>query len=92
MTHDPNAVAHAASDVAEPVPPTPIRAHPLDPVARVRIARGLRLLYAEVLTQPVPDALRALADDLAARLDAPPPARPDTRRGAGRDADPAAPR
>lgn len=72
MIHDPNAVAHAASDVAEPAPPSPERrAHALDPAARARIARGLRLLYAEVLTQPVPEALEALAADLAARLEDP---------------------
>lgn len=72
MTHDPKAVTHAASDIAEPVPtPTARRARRLDPAARDRIARGLRLLYAEALTQPVPAALEALVADLAARLEDP---------------------
>lgn len=75
MNHDPKAVAHAASDAAEPAPTPPVPASParrarrLDPAARDRIARGLRLLYAEALTQPVPDALEGLVADLAARLE-----------------------
>ncbi|MGV7031650.1 NepR family anti-sigma factor [Methylobacterium symbioticum] len=70
MNHDPKAVAHAASDAAEPVPTSPARrARKLDPAARDRIARGLRLLYAEALMQPVPDTLEGLVADLAARLE-----------------------
>ena len=71
MNPDPNAHARAP-DAAEPAPtPQPKPARRLDPAARARIARGLRLLYADVLTQPVPDAFQALVADLAARLEDP---------------------
>jgi hypothetical protein len=39
---------------------------PIDAAARDRIGRGLRLHYAAVLAQPIPDRLRTLLDDLAA--------------------------
>ncbi|WP_457105881.1 NepR family anti-sigma factor [Methylobacterium sp. P5_C11] len=42
---------------------------PIGHAARDRIGRGLRLHYAGVLAQPIPDRLRTLLDDLAARSD-----------------------
>ncbi|MBP1180880.1 NepR family anti-sigma factor [Methylobacterium sp. PvR107] len=42
------------------------QSRPIDAAARDRIGRGLRLHYAAVLAQPIPDRLRALLDDLAA--------------------------
>ncbi|MEE7446640.1 hypothetical protein MRF4_01680 [Methylobacterium radiotolerans] len=45
----------------------PVR--PIGDAARDRIGRGLRLHYAGVLALPVPDRLRTLLDDLAARSD-----------------------
>jgi hypothetical protein len=42
------------------------QARPIDAAARDRIGRGLRLHYAAVLAQPIPDRLRTLLDDLAA--------------------------
>ncbi|AWN38868.1 hypothetical protein DK427_05680 [Methylobacterium radiodurans] len=43
--------------------PRPVR---LDPAARARIGRGLRLLYAEALTRPVPERLERLVAQLGA--------------------------
>jgi hypothetical protein len=43
--------------------------HGLTREARRRIGRNLRLLYEEVLTQPLPDRFAALLADLAARSD-----------------------
>jgi hypothetical protein len=42
------------------------QSRPIDAAARDRIGRGLRLHYAAVLAQPIPDRLRTLLDDLAA--------------------------
>lgn len=42
---------------------------PIGDAARDRIGRGLRLHYAGVLAQPIPDRLRTLLNDLAARSD-----------------------
>ncbi|MCK2054834.1 hypothetical protein J7U37_11875 [Methylobacterium sp. 37f] len=39
----------------------------MTPEARRRIGRNLRLLYAEVLQQPLPDRFDALLADLATR-------------------------
>ncbi|MCJ2037026.1 NepR family anti-sigma factor [Methylobacterium sp. J-068] len=39
----------------------------MSPEARRRIGRNLRLLYAEVLNQPLPERFGALLADLAAR-------------------------
>ena len=55
-----------------PPPEATTRSHaggPIGDAARDRIGRGLRLHYAGVLAQPIPDRLRTLLDDLAARSD-----------------------
>lgn len=75
MTHDPNSgVPAAPEDVPPPRrgPGRGQRRYRLDPAARARIGRGLRLLYAEALTQPVPERL----ERLVARLGAARPACP----------------
>jgi len=75
MTQDPNSGAPAAP---EDVPPPRRgldrgpRRYRLDPAARARIGRGLRLLYAEAMTQPVPERLERLVAQLGeARPDCP---------------------
>jgi hypothetical protein len=45
------------------------RSRAIDAAARARIGRGLRLHYAGILAQPIPDRLRTLLDDLAACSD-----------------------
>lgn len=50
--------------VAEPDTPAGIARE-----ARLRIGRNLRLLYAEVLDEPLPDRFGTLLADLAARTD-----------------------
>lgn len=59
----------SASASAVPARPSPARDDqagiPLE--ARRRIGRNLRLLYAEVLNQPLPDRFDALLSELAAR-------------------------
>lgn len=63
MTQDPNSGAPA---LPQDVPPPRRGSGPgsrrarLDPAARARIGRGLRLLYAEALSQPVPERLERL--------------------------------
>ncbi len=59
MTHDSNSRAPAAPAEVHPPRRGP-RPGRLDPAARARIGRGLRLLYAEALTQPVPERLERL--------------------------------
>lgn len=44
---------------------------PIDAHAQGRIGRNLRLLYADVLTQPLPDRLTALLADLATKRETP---------------------
>ena len=64
-----------AQDLDDPTRTEPVRRRPagrrkpLDAAARARIGRGLRLHYADVLALPIPDRLRTLIDDLAARSD-----------------------
>ena len=67
-TSDPNL------SVESPAPARPAQVPPgaSEPVgipleARRRIGRNLRLLYAEVLNQPLPDRFDALLTELAAR-------------------------
>ena len=40
---------------------------PIDGEARHRIGRNLKLLYADILTQPMPERFEALLADLATR-------------------------
>jgi hypothetical protein len=64
---DPRAVA-VSGRAATPF--TPGRAAPpLDREARRRIGRNLRLLYADVLNQPLPDRFTALLDSLSSPSD-----------------------
>lgn len=81
--HDTVQAVGAAPDGAEPPPsgaaaPTivPFRPRspcegtiraPIDGEARHRIGRNLKLLYADVLTQPMPERFEALLADLATR-------------------------
>ncbi|WP_342107739.1 NepR family anti-sigma factor [Methylobacterium sp. SI9] len=59
------------ADAADTVVPFPAARHPhtprraIDAAVQERIGRGLRLHYAEVLAQPVPDRLLTLLDALA---------------------------
>lgn len=57
--------------VREPAPPRPGKdpAPPLGREARRRIGRDLRLLYADVLNQPLPDRFAALLDGLSSQSD-----------------------
>jgi Anti-sigma factor NepR len=55
-----------AGDLAAALPRRVKQSRPIDAAARDRIGRGLRLHYAAVLAQPIPDRLRTLLDDLAA--------------------------
>jgi hypothetical protein len=85
MTHDPNSGAPAAPEDAQQPPPA--RSHlprpgRLDPAARARIGRGLRLLYAEALTQPVPERLERLVSQLGAESAAEPSIQPSTPQAA----------
>ncbi len=72
MTYDPNSGAPAAP---EDVPPHRRTERPrrLDPAARARIGRGLRLLYAEALSQPVPERLERLVAQFGADSSEEPP-------------------
>jgi hypothetical protein len=95
MTHDPNSGAPAAPEDAQQPPPARSRLpRPgrLDPQSRARIGRGLRLLYAEALTRPVPERLERLVAQLGARSDAQPDAGLDARPDARPDAPQAAER
>ena len=58
-----------AASPSLPARPARARSRPIDAAARDRIGRGLRLHYAGVLAQPIPDRLRTLLDDLTARAD-----------------------
>ena len=65
-TEDQRAHADAAETAGSVVAlrPRPPR-RPVDAAAQERIGRGLRLHYADVLAQPVPDRLLTLLDALA---------------------------
>lgn len=63
MTQDPNSGAPAAPEDVQQSRAAPVRGPRrcrLDLAARARIGRGLRMLYAEALTQPVPERLERL--------------------------------
>ena len=71
-TSDPNLsvefpVPAAASTVPAHAPPAGSEPVGIPLEARRRIGRNLRLLYAEVLNQPLPDRFDALLTELAAR-------------------------
>ncbi|GJD74784.1 NepR family anti-sigma factor [Methylobacterium goesingense] len=57
----------AASAVPAQAPPAGSEPVGMPLEARRRIGRNLRLLYAEVLNQPLPDRFDALLTELAAR-------------------------
>ncbi|MEA1835208.1 NepR family anti-sigma factor [Methylobacterium durans] len=61
----------------EPSPATAARKrrNRLDPAARRRIGQNLRALYAEVLSQPLPERFETLLADLAASLEPEEPSR-----------------
>lgn len=61
----PRAAAVAEKAVARPGRASP----PLDRESRRRIGRNLRLLYADVLNQPLPDRFTALLDGLSSPSD-----------------------
>lgn len=63
MTHDPTSGAPTVPEDVQPHRRTE-RPRRLDPAARARIGRGLRLLYAEALTQPVPERLERIVAQL----------------------------
>ena len=68
--HDERPASGEPAHAFDAVPASAAAARPpLDAATRARIGRGLRLHYASVLALPVPDRLRALLDDLAARPD-----------------------
>ena len=66
MPHDPD---HRTATEPGASPPHAAARRPLDAADRDRIGRGLRLHYADVLALPIPERLRTLIDDLAARSD-----------------------
>lgn len=57
--------------VVAPPPAPDETAPPLDREARRRIGRNLRLLYADILDQPLPDRFTALLDTLSSSTDSP---------------------
>ncbi len=65
MTHDPNSGAPVAPEDVQ-LRRRGARACRLDPASRARIGRGLRLLYAEVLVQPVPERFEQLVAQFGA--------------------------
>ena len=67
--HDEPAVHRGERGTREPAAPAAGPRRPLDAAARAQIGRGLRLHYAAVLGLPIPERLRTLIDDLAARSD-----------------------
>lgn len=64
------AAPHNGSGIIPALPPT-VRepAPPLGREARRRIGRNLRLLYGDVLHQPLPDRFTALLDSLSSQSD-----------------------
>lgn len=67
--HDDPATGRPDRSPREPASPATEPRRPLDAAARAQIGRGLRLHYSAVLGMPIPDRLRTLIDDLAARSD-----------------------
>ncbi|WP_292507694.1 NepR family anti-sigma factor [Methylobacterium sp.] len=47
--------------------PVPAAAKPMPEEARRRIGRNLRMLYSEILTEPLPERFETLLADLSAR-------------------------
>lgn len=66
-SHDPRKAAGA--DRAAASPRAGQASPPLDRESRRRIGRNLRLLYADVLNQPLPDRFTALLDSLSSPSD-----------------------